>query len=81
MKKIYSFMLALFATLCVGTVSAQDPIQFKLNVSDAKAVKVQTQNGRSWKDLTIMDGENQIAATYDENWEAYNAIQVVANSG
>ena len=81
MKKIYSFMLALFATLCVGTVYAQDPISFKLNVSDAKAVKVQTMNGWYWTDLTIVDGENQITPTYDEEYGEYNPIQVVANGG
>ncbi|MDY4514124.1 MAG: hypothetical protein SPD96_03960 [Paludibacteraceae bacterium] len=81
MKKIYSFMLALFATLCVGVAYAQDPISFTLNVSDAKAVKVQTMNGWDWTDLTIVDGENQITATYDEEYGEYNAIQVVANSG
>ena len=74
-------MLALFATLCVGVAYAQDPISFTLNVSDAKAVKVQTMNGWDWTDLTIVDGENQITATYDEEYGEYNAIQVVANSG
>lgn len=81
MKKIYSFMLALFATLCVGVAYAQDPISFTLNVSDAKAVKVQTMNGWDWTDLTIVDGKNQITATYDEEYGEYNAIQVVANGG
>ena len=81
MKKIYSFMLALFATLCVGVAYAQDTISFTLNVSDAKAVKVQTMNGWDWTDLTIVDGKNQITATYDEEYGEYNAIQVVANGG
>ena len=81
MKKIYSFMLALFATLCVGVAYAQDPISFTLNVSDAKAVKVQTMNGWDWTDLTIVDGKNQITVTYDEEYGEYNAIQVVANGG
>ena len=81
MKKIYSFMLALFATLCVGVAYAQDSISFTLNVSDAKAVKVQTMNGWDWTDLTIVDGKNQITATYDEEYGEYNAIQVVANGG
>ena len=74
-------MLALFATLCVGVAYAQDPISFTLNVSDAKAVKVQTMNGWDWTDLTIVDGKNQITATYDEEYGEYNAIQVVANGG
>ena len=81
MKKIYSLMLALFATLCVGTAYAQDPITFKLNVADSKAISVQTQAGWSWTDIPIVDGENQITATYNEDWEAYDAIQVVAKSG
>ena len=74
-------MLALFATLCVGVAYAQDSISFTLNVSDAKAVKVQTMNGWDWTDLTIVDGKNQITATYDEEYGEYNAFQVVANSG
>ena len=74
-------MLALFATLCVGVAYAQDTISFTLNVSDAKAVKVQTMNGWDWTDLTIVDGKNQITATYDEEYGEYNAIQVVANGG
>ena len=74
-------MLALFATLCVGVAYAQDSISFTLNVSDAKAVKVQTMNGWDWTDLTIVDGKNQITATYDEEYGEYNAIQVVANGG
>ena len=81
MKKIYSFMLALFATLCVGVAYAEDPVTFKLNVADSKAISVQTQNGWSWTDLPIVDGENTIAPTYDEEWEEYNGIQVVAKSG
>ena len=40
MKKIYSFMLALFATLCVGTVFAQDTVTFTLNVDHPEAIMV-----------------------------------------
>ena len=40
MKKIYSFMLALFATLCVGTVFAQGTVTFTLNVDHPEAIMV-----------------------------------------
>ena len=40
MKKIYSFMLALFATLCVGTVFAQDTVTFTLHVDHPEAIMV-----------------------------------------
>lgn len=40
MKKIYSIMLALFATLCVGTVFAQGTVTFTLNVDHPEAIMV-----------------------------------------
>ena len=61
MKKIYSLMLALFATLCVGKLSAQttaDSISFTLEVDHAAAVEVIHTDYVSYDTIEVVDGTN-----------------------
>ena len=58
MKKIYSFMLALFATLCVGTAHAAS-ISFKVNVDNPEAVTLEA----DWKEVSLVAGDNVITVT------------------
>lgn len=63
MKKIYSLMLALFATLCVGTLSAQttaDSISFTLEVDHAEAIEVIHTNYVSYDTIKVVDGPNTL---------------------
>lgn len=66
MKKIYSFMLALFATLCVGTVFAQDTVTFTLHVDHPEAIMVVVDdhidaNWNTVKDtIDLVGGDNTI---------------------
>lgn len=66
MKKIYSIMLALFATLCVGTVFAQDKVTFTLHVDHPEAIMVVVDDhvDASWntvKDtIDLIEGDNTI---------------------
>lgn len=82
MKKIYSFMLALFATLCVGTVYAGGPITITLNVDDPDAVKVYA-NG-SWTPMTLIAGDNTITINEETDWDGstyYPEVNLELNEG
>ena len=69
MRKIYSFMLALFATLCVGVAYAEDPapVTFTLNVDDPDAVLLQMTEGYSAKKVNLVAGNNEITVPYNPN--------------
>ncbi|MDY2942847.1 MAG: hypothetical protein SOT07_04035 [Paludibacteraceae bacterium] len=61
MRKIYSIMLALLATLCVGKLSAQttaDSISFTLEVDHAAAVEVIHTDYVSYDTIKVVDGTN-----------------------
>ena len=61
MRKIYSIMLALFTTLCVGKLSAQttaDSISFTLEVDHAAAVEVIHTDYVSYDTIKVVDGTN-----------------------
>ena len=66
MRKIYSIMLALFATLCVGTVFAQDAVTFTLHVDHPEAIMVVVDdhidaNWNTIKDtIDLVEGNNTI---------------------
>ena len=66
MRKIYSIMLALFATLCVGTVFAQDTVTFTLHVDHPEAIMVVVDdhidaNWNTIKDtIDLVEGNNTI---------------------
>ena len=70
MKKIYSFMLALFATLCVGTVFAQGTVTFTLNVDHPEAIMVVVDDHidemyNTVKDtIDLVEGNNTINVPY-----------------
>ena len=70
MKKIYSIMLALFATLCVGTVFAQDTVTFTLNVDHPEAIMVVVddhidESYTTVKDtIDLVEGNNTINVPY-----------------
>lgn len=83
MKKIYSFMLALFATLCVGVAYAQDPapVTFTLNVDDPDAVLLQMTEGYQAKKVNLVAGDNKITVPYNPNWRAYEMVRMDARSG
>ena len=56
-------MLALFATLCVGTLSAQttaDSISFTLEVDHAEAIEVIHTNYVSYDTIKVVDGPNTL---------------------
>ncbi|MGN1247589.1 MAG: hypothetical protein ACI4UO_03270, partial [Paludibacteraceae bacterium] len=82
-------MLALFATLCVGTAYAEDPeegtlqpISITLNVDDPDAVDVYA-NG-SWTPMTLNAGNNVINITPEEEWDGsmyYPEVSVEVNEG
>ena len=74
MKKIYSLMLALFATLCVGTAYAEDPdegtlspITITLNVNDPAAVQIFA-NGNWSSPITLTAGNNLLTINPQEDW-------------
>lgn len=83
MRKIYSIMLALFATLCVGVAYAQDhaPVTFTLNVDDPDAVLLQMTEGYSAKKVNLVAGNNEITVPYNPNWRAYEMVRMDARSG
>lgn len=83
MRKIYSFMLALFATLCVGVAYAEDPapVTFTLNVDDPNAVLLQMTEGYSAKKVNLVAGNNEITVPYNPNWRAYEMVRMDARSG
>ena len=83
MKKIYSLMLALFATLCVGVAYAEDPapVTFTLNVDDPNAVLLQMTEGYSAKKVNLNAGDNEITVPYNPNWRAYEMVRMDARSG
>lgn len=83
MKKIYSLMLALFATLCVGVAYAQDPapVTFTLNVDDPDAVLLQMTEGWSAKKVNLDAGDNEITVPYNSDWGAYEMVRMDARSG
>ena len=78
MKKIYSFMLALFATLCVGTAHAAS-ISFKVNVDNPEAVTLEA----DWKEVSLGAGDNVITVTEQGSGEYayYNAVYLYLNEG
>lgn len=83
MRKIYSIMLALFATLCVGVAYAEDPapVTFTLNVDDPNAVLLQMTEGYSAKKVNLIAGNNEITVPYNPNWRAYEMVRMDARSG
>lgn len=83
MRKIYSIMLALFATLCVGVAYAEDPapVTFTLNVDDPNAVLLQMTEGYSAKKVNLIAGNNEITVPYNLNWRAYEMVRMDARSG
>ena len=83
MRKIYSFMLALFATLCVGVAYAEDPapVTFTLNVDDPDAVLLQMTEGYQAKKVNLVAGDNKITVPYNPNWRAYEMVRMDARSG
>lgn len=83
MRKIYSIMLALFATLCVGVAYAQDhaPVTFTLNVDDPDAVLLQMTEGYSAKKVNLVKGDNEITVPYNSDWRAYEMVRMDARSG
>lgn len=83
MKKIYSFMLALFATLCVGVAYAEDPapVTFTLNVDDPNAVLLQMTEGYLAKKVNLVAGNNEITVPYNPGWMMYEMVRLDAKSG
>ena len=80
MKKIYSLMLALFATLCVGTAYAEDPVRVILNVDNPNAISVCIGDPDETP-LTITSGNNEIEIPYNDNWGAYELLYVLTKTG
>ncbi len=78
MKKIYSLMLALFATLCVGTAYAAS-ISFTVNVDNPEAVTLEA----DWKEVSLVAGDNVITVTEQGSGEYayYAAVYLYLNEG
>ena len=83
MKKIYSFMLALLATLCVGVAYAEDPapVTFTFNVDDPDAVQLLMTEGYNAKKVALVAGDNKITVPYNSDWMMYEMVRLDAKSG
>ena len=81
MKKIYSIMLALFATLCVGTAYAEDPITLTINVDNPNAIELKMTEGNGEKTLPLVAGDNVITVPYAPEYYSYEILKVNINSG
>ena len=83
MKKIYSLMLALFATLCVGVAYAADPapVTFTFNVDDPDAVQLLMTEGYNAKKVALVAGDNKITVPYNSEWMMYEMVRLDAKSG
>lgn len=84
MRKIYSFMLALFATLCVGTVSAQtsaDSISFTLQVDNPNAVEVSYLDYYTYQQTPIDVVAEANVITIKKGQYGYGQITVSAKEG
>ncbi|MGM9810862.1 MAG: hypothetical protein ACI30J_08365 [Paludibacteraceae bacterium] len=83
MKKIYSIMLALLATLCVGTVSAQtsDTVSFILDVDNAAAIEVlhSPNYGFTFDTIKVVDGQNTLKLGMGDY--GFGALYVNAKEG
>ena len=71
MKKIYSLMLALFATLCVGVAYAEDPITLTINVDNPNAIEIKMTEGNGEKTLPLVAGDNVITVPYAPESKSY----------
>ena len=81
MKKIYSLMLALFATLCVGVAYAEDPITLTINVDNPNAIELKMTEGNGEKTLPLVAGDNVITVPYAPEYYSYEILKVNINSG
>lgn len=83
MKKIYSFMLALFATLCVGVAHAEDPapVTITINVDDPDAIDFLITEGYSAKRLKLVAGNNEVTINYNADWYSYEKLSATPKSG
>lgn len=84
MRKIYSIMLALFATLCVGTLSAQtsaDSISFTLQVDNPNAVEVSYLDYYTYQQTPIDVVAEANVITIKKGQYGYGQITVSAKEG
>ena len=81
MKKIYSLMLALCATLCVGVAYAEDPITLTINVDNPNAIELKMTEGNGEKTLPLVAGDNVITVPYAPEYYSYEILKVNINSG
>lgn len=83
MRKIYSFMLALFATLCVGTLSAKttaDTLSFTLNVDHPEAIEVMVSDYVNETIIPVVKGDNTIKVP-SVAWGGYANVYVTVQDG
>ena len=81
MKKIYSFMLALFATLCVGVAYAEDPVTITINVDNPNAIEVTMTEGYGEIVLSLKAGDNEVKIPYNAEYGEYEILSAKAKSG
>lgn len=83
MRKIYSIMLALFATLCVGTLSAKttaDTLSFTLNVDHPEAIEVMVSDYVNKTIIPVVKGDNTIKVP-TVSWGGYANVYVTVQDG